>query len=46
MADQKNPGHFREQQMASAAMFSGPILDGIERASQIESQGFQRTSGR
>jgi hypothetical protein len=42
MADQKNPSQFREQQILSAALFSGPILDGIERASHMQSEGLQR----
>jgi hypothetical protein len=42
MADQKNPSQFREQQMVSAALLSEPILDGIERASHMQSDGLQR----
>ena len=41
MADQKNPSRFTEQQMASAALFMGPILDGIERASHMQSDGLE-----
>jgi hypothetical protein len=42
MTDQKNQTRFTEQQMASATLFSAPILDGIERASQMQSDGLQR----
>ena len=42
MADQKNPSQFTEQQMASAALFSGPILDVIERASQMQNDNLER----
>jgi hypothetical protein len=40
MTDPKNPSQFTEQQMA--ALFSGPILDVIERASHMQSDSLER----
>jgi hypothetical protein len=42
MADQRNPSQFSEQQIVSAALLSGPMLDGIERASHMQNDGLQR----